>query len=100
VKLELVKVIVKLVGVLRGLARKENLVVESEIPNVREVVLMLIEEVGSGQFQRIVWNSESNSPAPSLIVLVNGRDVGLLGGSDAHLRDGDELVLISASHGG
>ncbi|MHA1429195.1 MAG: MoaD/ThiS family protein [Candidatus Freyarchaeota archaeon] len=37
---------------------------------------------------------------PGIIVLVNERDIDVLQGLDTKLQDGDEVVLLSAVHGG
>lgn len=34
------------------------------------------------------------------IILVNGRDLSVLGGLDAELKDGDEVMVITFAHGG
>lgn len=35
-----------------------------------------------------------------LTVIVNGADISVRGGFEAHLEDGDEVVLLPLAHGG
>jgi molybdopterin converting factor small subunit len=44
--------------------------------------------------------TESNQIHPALLVLVNGKEIGALDEADTRIRDADEVVLISVSHGG
>lgn len=45
-------------------------------------------------------NPEVYPGNPNVIVLVNGVEVGVLKGLDTELKDGDEVVLLPAAHGG
>lgn len=45
-------------------------------------------------------NPEVYPGNPNIIVLVNGVEVGVLRGLDTELKDGDEVVLLPAAHGG
>ena len=42
----------------------------------------------------------NNSIRPDVLVLINGIDYRLLGGSKAKLNEGDEIVIIPINHGG
>lgn len=45
-------------------------------------------------------NPEIYPGNPNIIVLVNGVEAGVLKGLDTELKDGDEVVLLPAAHGG
>lgn len=37
---------------------------------------------------------------PDIIVFINGRDFNLLGGKNAKINDGDEIIILPSVHGG
>ncbi len=45
-------------------------------------------------------NVQTHELNPVVVVFLNGEDVRTLGGLDAPLKDGDELLVISAVEGG
>jgi molybdopterin converting factor small subunit len=54
----------------------------------------------SAELKRSLIDPELNSPLPNAIILVNGRDIGLLNGLETKLAGGDEVILIPVIHGG
>ncbi|MGD8564861.1 MAG: MoaD/ThiS family protein [Candidatus Bathyarchaeota archaeon] len=49
--------------------------------------------------EMLVFSKEKNGIINAL-VLLNGREIGVLKNLDTVIEDGDELVLIPVSHGG
>jgi molybdopterin converting factor small subunit len=90
---------VKFVGVLRQVFKKEQVRLEfARSPTVKEVVEELAEV--SSEARRSVLETESNQIHPALLVLVNGKEISALEKADTLMRSGDEITLISISHGG
>ncbi len=80
---------VKLLGSFAQGIGKEVELPASDVKKVRDVL-----ERFKGR------NPEVYPGNPNVIVLVNGVEVGVLKGLDTELKDGDEVVLLPAAHGG
>jgi len=91
---------VTLLGVFRGLSRTGHLPLELEKPAVvREVIRKLVESFPP-EFNRVLIDPELNDPRPNALILVNGKEVGVLEGLETEVKEGDEIVLVPVSHGG
>lgn len=91
---------VRLLGVFRGLSGRGKLPVELEKPTVvREVIQKLVQSFPP-EFDRVLIDPELNDPRPNALILVNGKEVGVLEGLETEVEEGDEIVLIPVSHGG
>jgi len=91
---------VKLLGVFRGLSGRDQLPIELKKPAVvREVIQKLVESFPP-EFNRVLIDPELNDPRPNALILVNGKEVGVLKGLETEVKEGDEIVLIPVSHGG
>jgi molybdopterin converting factor small subunit len=94
-----VELTVKFVGVLHEVFKKKKTQLGfAHSPTVKEVVEKLAES--STEARRSVLEAESNQIHPALLILVNGKEVSALNGSKTRVKEGDDLVLISVSHGG
>jgi molybdopterin converting factor small subunit len=92
-------VTVRFVGVLHEVFKKKQIRLKfARSLSVKEVVDKLAET--SLDVRRNVLETESNQIHPALLVLVNGKEISALDSSETRVRDGDEIVLISVSHGG
>ena len=90
---------VKFLGVLRQVFSKKQMELKfRRSPTVKEVVEKLAET--STEARRNMLDMDSNQVHPALLVLVNGKEISALDKQDTRVRDGDEVVLISVSHGG
>ena len=65
----------------------------STLSNLLEVLLQKEENVSA------IWNSPESIDSEAL-VLLNEVDVGLTGGLETELSDGDEIVVLPLVHGG
>lgn len=91
---------VKLVGTLRGFAGKSRFTIGLEKPaTVATLVQKLAASFGS-EFKRALIDPELNDPRPRALILVNGREIGLLQELGTKLGDGDAVTIIPVSHGG
>jgi molybdopterin converting factor small subunit len=92
-------VTVKFVGILHQVFKKKKVRLEfARSPTVKEVVEELAKV--SSEARRSVLETESNQIHPALLVLVNGKEISALDKADTLIRNGDEITLISISHGG
>jgi len=93
------KVNVRLLGVFRGFSGKSRVTLSLEQPTVRKVIQKLVDSL-SVEAKRLLVDSEFNDPRPNAIILVNGKEIGVLKGLETEIREDDELTLIPVSHGG
>ncbi|MEM1581797.1 MAG: MoaD/ThiS family protein [Candidatus Bathyarchaeia archaeon] len=95
------KVKIKMMGLLKKVFGRNEVLIElnkSERTELKEVILKLIEI--SDALRDLLLDPELKDPRPNILVLVNGREISVLGGLEAEIRDGDEVVLIPVIHGG
>ncbi len=90
---------VKLLGVFRGLAGIDRLVLKFEHATVRDVVQALAESFPINTRAMFI-DPELNDPRPNALVLLNGREISVLEGLETTISDGDEITLIPVAHGG
>jgi len=90
---------IRFIGSLRASSKKSKLSLNFEIAvSLREVVNKLIEE--QPKLRRALIDSELDDPRTNVLMLVNGKEIGVLKGLETKLKDGDELVLVPVVHGG
>lgn len=94
-----VRVNVKFLGVFRGLSGKSQFCTELEEANVKALIQKLVETFSS-DFKRVLIDPELEDPRPNALILVNGKEISVLEGLATLVNDGDEIILISVSHGG
>lgn len=90
---------VRLLGVFRGLAGKDQLLLTLERATVREAIQALIERLPT-EIGAMLIDPELNDPQPNALVLLNGREINVLNGLETVVSDGDEVTLIPVAHGG
>ncbi len=90
---------VKLVGAFRHFSgtgelelRFKNLDCVSDL--IRAVIKDLPEIECTFVYQQL------KNPEPNALILVNGKEIGVLDGVETKLKDGDEIVLVPVVHGG
>ena len=93
------KVNIRLLGVFRGISGKSQVTLEIEHPTVRKVLRKLADSLPP-EAKQLLLDSEINCFLPNTIVLVNGKEIGVLKGLETKVKDEDEVVLIPVSHGG
>lgn len=95
----MLKVTVRFVGVLHEVFKEKRTELKfARSPTAKEVVEKLAET--SSEAKRNVLETETNQIHPALLILVNGKEISALEGSETRVEDGSEVVLISVSHGG
>ena len=48
----------------------------------------------------VLFDSELNDPRPNTLIIVNGREIGVLNGLESLITEEDEIALIPVLHGG
>jgi len=94
-----VKVNVKLLGVFRGFSGKSRISLKIPQPTVKSMIQKLADSL-SAQAKRMLIDPELNDPRPNALILVNGKEIGVLKGLETEIKEGDEVTLIPVSHGG
>ena len=90
---------VRFIGSLRASAKKSKLSIEfGKTVSLREVVRRIVEE--QPKLKRVLIDPELDDPRTNSLMLVNGKEIGVLNGLETKLKDGDELILIPVVHGG
>jgi len=92
-------VTVKFVGVLHEVFKKKQMQLKlTQSSTVKDVVERLAET--SLVARRNVLETETGQIHPTLLVLVDGKEISALDATNTRVKDGEEIVLISVSHGG
>jgi len=95
-----IQIKVKFLGIFKGISGREQFPMEfKKSVSVGEVVKGLTEFL-SPDFGRILIDPELGDPRPNALILLNGREIGVLEGLETKVMDGDEVVFIPVSHGG
>jgi molybdopterin synthase sulfur carrier subunit len=90
---------VKLVGSLRHFSGAGELELGcSACAYVGALVTELVKEVP--ELERGLIDQQLEDPRPNALILVNGREIGVLDGLETRLKDGDEVVFVPVVHGG
>jgi len=90
---------VRLLGVFRGLAGKDQLMLKIECATIRDVVQALAESLPK-EARAMLIDPELNDPRQNALVLLNGREISVLKGLETTISDGDEVTFIPVAHGG
>ncbi len=95
-----VDVRVKLLGFFRVSSGRSQVKVRlGESATVGDVVERLVESF-SPEFKETLVDPVLREPLPNALILVNGKEVGVLDGVGTAVRDGDEVVFVPVTHGG
>jgi molybdopterin converting factor small subunit len=94
-----IKVNVRLLGIFRGFSGNNIITLKLEQPIVRKVIQKLGDSL-SVEARRLLVDPELNDPRPNVLILINGKEIGVLKGLETEIKEGDEVTLIPVSHGG
>ena len=94
-----VTVEVKLLGVFQEILKNKQMSVTiKESKTIEEVLKKLNESISVERVQSSLPNLSDHFGRA--LILVNGREMGVLHGFDTCLKQGDRLTIIPVSHGG
>ena len=89
----------KFIGSFRGISRKDELRIRLKEPcPIREVVKMIIRQLP--ELERALIDPECGTMKSNTLVLVNGKEIGVMNRLETVIEDGDEVVLVPVVHGG
>lgn len=92
---------VKLIGVLGSAAGKREIeIVGPAEMRVEDLISRLLVEVNNGQFKELLIDSETGTPLPNVIMLLNEHDCNLFEGLKTRLDPETLLTIIPVAHGG
>ena len=91
---------VKLLGFFRVSSGRSQVKVRlGESATVGDVVERLVESFPP-EFKAALVDPVLREPLPNALILVNGKEVGVLDGVGTAVGDGDEVVFVPVTHGG
>jgi len=91
---------IKFLGIFREFSGKRQVTIEFEEAATVKKVVQKLTEILSSEFKEALIDPELGDPRPNSLILVNGKEIGVLQGLQTMLDDGDELVLLPVAHGG
>lgn len=92
---------VRLTGILRGIAGREELALKLENSTSLADLIFRVAELFSEDFRRALIDVELGSPKPNALIVLNGREISALpDGLKSKVKNGDEVVIIPVTHGG
>ncbi|MFQ6064587.1 MAG: MoaD/ThiS family protein [Candidatus Bathyarchaeia archaeon] len=95
-----VEVTVRLVGVFRVLSGKSQVTVGlAERATVGDIVQKLVVSFPA-EFGSALVDPVLGEPQPNALILVNGKEIGVLDGVETVVGHGDEVVFVPVAHGG
>jgi molybdopterin synthase sulfur carrier subunit len=68
------------------------------LTSISDLVNELVRKVP--EIEHSLVDQQLGNPGPNALILVNGREIGVLDGLETRLKDGDEVVLVPVVHGG
>ncbi|UCE44170.1 MAG: MoaD/ThiS family protein [Candidatus Bathyarchaeota archaeon] len=70
-----------------------------ESATIQDAIQKLVESHGP-EFREALVDPVLGEPQPNALILLNGREIGVLEGVGTGVEDGDEIVLVPVIHGG
>lgn len=95
----MINVKIKLLGVFRGFSGRGEMSLKLKQPTVRSAIEILTESL-SPQARNLLMDRYLGDPRPNALILLNGKEIGVLKGLETTVKEGDELTIIPVAHGG
>jgi len=90
---------VTLLGIFKKAYGSEEVSLEAKKKvELRDLIRRLAES--SPELGRLLIDPELGDPLPNAVILVNGKEIGVLGGLGTEVRNRDKIVFIPVTHGG
>jgi len=90
---------VKFVGALRHASGVDKLKRDfTEDSSIRDLINEIVRE--KPELKRALTDDQSKEQITNALILVNGREISVLGGLETKIKDLDELVFVPVIHGG
>jgi sulfur-carrier protein len=92
-------VTLRFLGALRHTSGKDTATLEcKEDASVLDLVKAISKK--SSALRRNLLDEQLETPTPTALILVNGREISVLDGLATKVKDGDEIVFVPVVHGG
>ena len=90
---------VKFIGSLGGISGKDAIMLRFKGSiSLRVLVSKVVEQLPG--LRSALVDSTSGEPRRNMLVLVNGREIGVLHGLETTIIDSDEVIFVPVTHGG
>ncbi len=90
---------VKFIGAFQSTCGKSKLTLKIGHPTpLRTVINRIIRELP--ELNQTIIDPELQKPKTSMLILVNGKEIGVLSGYETMIKDEDEVVFVPVVHGG
>ncbi len=88
----------KFVGSLRRDSGVNEFVLDSKGGALIELINKLTLQMPA--LRKNLLDEQLATPKPNALILVNGKEISVLGGLETQVKDGDEVVFVPVVHGG
>jgi sulfur-carrier protein len=90
---------IKFVGAFRHFSGTSELILERKgCISICDMVNELVIEMP--ELKKSLIDQQLEDLRPNALILVNGREIGVLNGLETKLNDGDQVTLVPVMHGG
>ena len=89
---------VRLMGTFKEAAGQSEIRL-AECENIGKAIISLVKLLGNN-FEKVIYDPVLKSPLPNALILLNGVEVNNLQGLETQVKEGDNMVLLSVTHGG
>jgi len=89
---------VRLMGTFREAAGQSEIQL-GDCENIGQAIISLVKLLGNN-FEKGIYDPVLNSPLTNALILLNGVEVNNLQGLETQVKEGDNMVLLSVTHGG
>lgn len=90
---------VRLLGMFRSIAGTDRLSLEIERSDMKNIIKVLAKSFPS-EARKLLVDPDLDDPRSNALILLNGREIGVLNGLGTEVADGDKITLIPVVHGG
>jgi len=95
-----VNIEVRFLGIFQRLSGKKRFHLKLEEPATVRNVIIKLTETFSSELKRGLVDSQLDDPRPNALILVGGKEIGVLQGLETEVKDAEEIVLVPMVHGG
>ena len=96
----MIRVKVRFLGIFQEFCGKSQVTIELEDMVTVSNFIQKLAERFSSKCREALIDPGLSDPRPNALILVNGKEIGVLQGLQTLLCNGDEMVLLPVVHGG
>ena len=91
---------VRFLGIFQQLSGKKHFKLKLKEPVTVRKAVQKLTETFSSDFKQVLIDSQLDDPRPNALILVGGKEIGVLQGLETKVTEADEIVLVPLIHGG